>query len=787
MTAARPRLGLALSGGGFRASFFHLGVLRRLAELDLLRDVSVLSTVSGGSIVAAHYYLHLKAALEENGALSSADYVSIVDGVEGEFRRGVSKNLRTLLFMDPIETAWRLSTGDPAGRRMARLYSQHLYGAITERLFPGSPYVWDGIPLQEAKVDPGRRRHALAEGIDAHNAVAPDRIPRFVLNATCLNTGLPFRFTLDEVGTPRLGFLRFDEAKLVSWYKRLLSPKRAFDDVRKEAQRDPGGWKWGPPSARREGHPEWLPFGWTTPANLSWWRAASGEAAAPPTSGTVAALLAPRGEISKLLLNAEIAHLRTAKTAAWFLLEEKRRGRWTDPELEVVLWDAIEDVDKALAAELRGLGLDRGEARPAFFEFLLDLYYFRSAAAFDEKALEALGRLTLADAVAASANFPPVFPPYKVAGLYDARRAPAVSLTDGGVYDNQGVEALLEERCTHVIASDAGGLFKEGHGTWDLRSSMMGRIVEAMMFNIRDQQLAALRERRRVAEAVAACPPHASLDDLRSRYKLEAVSFFHMTSNPSDAALPDALAPHPLAAEVARIRTDLDAFSEVEADALVYQGYQISDRFVRKYLSTPYYADLRANAPRREMPRGGEAVLRAASGRFFRVLAHWRVLKVVLGVAAVALLFGLGAAGVSAAGAGRGLVAAVAWVARHPLLLPGFEVPLDARWSVPLVAAFLALAAAGRAAAPRCGPVLGLVLRNLIWLVGLLPAIGALALTAVMAVVWLADLPLARIGRRPSQPGGRAGVASPSSPSGAPARAGRAGSIPGPRSSDASP
>jgi predicted acylesterase/phospholipase RssA len=30
------KLGLALSGGGFRASLFHIGVLARMAELDLL-------------------------------------------------------------------------------------------------------------------------------------------------------------------------------------------------------------------------------------------------------------------------------------------------------------------------------------------------------------------------------------------------------------------------------------------------------------------------------------------------------------------------------------------------------------------------------------------------------------------------------------------------------------------------------------------------------------------------------------------------------------------------------
>src|SRR5262245_2853516 len=54
------KVGLALSGGGFRASFYHLGVLARLAELDVLRHVEVLSCVSGGSIVGACYWLALR-------------------------------------------------------------------------------------------------------------------------------------------------------------------------------------------------------------------------------------------------------------------------------------------------------------------------------------------------------------------------------------------------------------------------------------------------------------------------------------------------------------------------------------------------------------------------------------------------------------------------------------------------------------------------------------------------------------------------------------------------------
>src|SRR5205814_3133663 len=43
---------LALSGGGFRATLFHLGSIRRLNELALLGSFQSISSVSGGSILA---------------------------------------------------------------------------------------------------------------------------------------------------------------------------------------------------------------------------------------------------------------------------------------------------------------------------------------------------------------------------------------------------------------------------------------------------------------------------------------------------------------------------------------------------------------------------------------------------------------------------------------------------------------------------------------------------------------------------------------------------------------
>src|SRR3970040_624926 len=64
VTQGRDKVGLALSGGGFRASLFHIGVLAQLADLGMLRRVEVISTVSGGSIIGALHYLYLRALLE---------------------------------------------------------------------------------------------------------------------------------------------------------------------------------------------------------------------------------------------------------------------------------------------------------------------------------------------------------------------------------------------------------------------------------------------------------------------------------------------------------------------------------------------------------------------------------------------------------------------------------------------------------------------------------------------------------------------------------------------------
>src|SRR4051812_6332685 len=47
---SRPRIGIALSGGGVRAMAFHAGVLRWLAETERLEEVAHISSVSGGTL-----------------------------------------------------------------------------------------------------------------------------------------------------------------------------------------------------------------------------------------------------------------------------------------------------------------------------------------------------------------------------------------------------------------------------------------------------------------------------------------------------------------------------------------------------------------------------------------------------------------------------------------------------------------------------------------------------------------------------------------------------------------
>ena len=78
-------------------------MLARLAEIGLLPKIEVISTVSGGSIVGALYYVRLKRLLEStpDGEIGDQGYMELVSEVESDLRRGVQKDIRGRVFANP--------------------------------------------------------------------------------------------------------------------------------------------------------------------------------------------------------------------------------------------------------------------------------------------------------------------------------------------------------------------------------------------------------------------------------------------------------------------------------------------------------------------------------------------------------------------------------------------------------------------------------------------------------------------------------------------------------------
>jgi predicted acylesterase/phospholipase RssA len=772
---------VALSGGGFRATFFHLGVLRRLAELDLLRHVSVLSTVSGGSILGACYILHLKHRFESSwGALTRRDYEETVDATEATLRRGVRKNLRTRLLMAPWWNLRMLCTDFSWGRRMARLYQRHLFRDAARRIAP----VWaDGVPLQDLKFRPPGK--GVGFDVEQHNREAagraePTLVPKWVINATSLNTGRDFRFTMSEIGDPELGSIRFDEVGTIIAYKRLLETARRrasagaewFPDMvtqtrnRYSTEDEPWIRRIEAASTRRpvQAPSEAYPFRTFTAAHLYWWVAAragapwKGVSSRGALPATVFALEEHGTALLRTLAESAIGLLRDAKLAAWYLRDGLTReppvsGGYSREDHVDRLWGALRRMQDGLGAlrtRFTGAALDD------LAELILDVYYFRSAEQFGWASARELERLTLADAVAASANFPPVFNPFTVHDLYDPAAAHRVALTDGGVYDNLGLSALLEEECTHLIVSDAGGTLAVERRPSNGRVSMLARIGEVLMADVRDRQLREVGQRRR---PVARVP---------------AATFFEMASDPSAAVPPGPKPPepHPEARSIAQLRTDLDAFSPIEIDALTYQGYQLADRYVRTNLGLPFLPAPQSapppkaiTAPETASAPAIAAALRVGHRRLFRSVALVRPLRWLLIALAVAGLAMLATRDLSIDEVTRRLVAGLHYVFTHPFLDRDWHI----EWSWPkgVVVALLVGLAGGaiwlrwprleaglagllarrrrgnlgsRVWAHRVARAVGQWRWNLWWPVGLAPLWTALGVAAAATVSFCLDL-----------------------------------------------
>jgi predicted acylesterase/phospholipase RssA len=149
--ASPERLGLALSGGGFRAAAFHLGVLRGLDQRGLLDRVEAVSAVSGGAMLAAAW------------VASDRRF----DAFEARMRAFLSRDLKSRVLLAALRPD-----------RLLRLAADPAY-SLTEVL----AHVLDRDLLGGATLG------SLA-----------GRRPRLVVSATCVNHGTGWRFAPDRIG-----------------------------------------------------------------------------------------------------------------------------------------------------------------------------------------------------------------------------------------------------------------------------------------------------------------------------------------------------------------------------------------------------------------------------------------------------------------------------------------------------------------------------------------------------------------------------------------------------------
>jgi len=470
-SAKNGKVGLGLSGGGFRASLYHVGVLAKLAELDVLRHVEVLSCVSGGSIVGAHYYLELRRLLQQkpDAKVTREDYVDIVQRVERDFLAGVQRNIRSRIAAE-FWTNVRLAFSRTYTRtnRAGELYERELFARVADGAGDGE------LPDPEPLVDAWTGVRGDGRGGEARDPAAP----------------------IDGwTGAPRWLARLFGKGDSPRWLNGLYITPRGEDEKSFKPKYD------------------------------NWRRAA---------------------KVPMLVLNATT--LNTGHnwqfTASW--MGEPPAG-----------------IDAEVDASDR----------------LRRMYYGEAPGPYQS--------VRLGYAVAASACVPGLFEPLVLDRLYPDR---TVRLVDGGVQDNQGITAMLEQDCNVVLVSDASGQMES---VKDPRSGFVGRMfggVIGVLLRTKDVLMARVRE--------------AEYDDLAARRRsslLRGMMYVHLTKDldndpvdwigcddpryATEEALPvSRLGPHTrygTRKEVQRllssIRTDLDSFTDAEAYALMASGYRMTE------------------------------------------------------------------------------------------------------------------------------------------------------------------------------------------------------------------
>ncbi|MEO0431595.1 MAG: patatin-like phospholipase family protein [Cyanobacteria bacterium J06656_5] len=172
-------IGLALSGGGYRAAAFHLGTLAYLHRVGMLHQLSRLSTVSGGTFTGASYIL------------------SLVEGKAfADFFRGFYGFLcRAQLITDGLDGLGKGTVRVPSGEQKLITAIANVYDRTFLKTSSGKPYT-------------------LGQIIDSKISVQ-----EVVFNATEFRNGIAFRFQKSaspqaRIGNGKISILK-EDAKLI--------------------------------------------------------------------------------------------------------------------------------------------------------------------------------------------------------------------------------------------------------------------------------------------------------------------------------------------------------------------------------------------------------------------------------------------------------------------------------------------------------------------------------------------------------------------------------------------
>ncbi len=457
------KLGLALSGGGFRASLFHIGVLASLAEADELRHIQVISTVSGGSIIGAFYYLKLKFLFEtkHDDEINKQDYLEIVKEIEKEFLAGVQHNLRMRLFTD-FPSNWKMLTDPHYSRthRLGELYEEYFY----EKLF------FDDGKYQEAKIKMAENRFIDSSELDK---------------------------SIDEIAA----------TYIESYWERVVSK---YEENQAILEANNGGIFMQDLYVN-----PFLKQGEAFDFKLDNWKR--------------------KNKIPQLVLNATSVNTghNFQFTASWM----------GEPPMNI-----LQDVD----------------VKPR----LRRLYY--------SEAPDPYKNFRLGYAVGASSCVPVMFHPMPMRDLYEDIE---LQLVDGGLHDNQGISSLLEQECNQIFISDASGQLPTEKITAGNELAVFYRSDSILQERLRELQFLDIKSRSSSSQIYNLTSVHLKNDlfepPVNWKYCEDPPRSLmygsQIRSNANHLTKYGILKDVQLA--LAEIRTDLDAFHDKEAYALMYSGY----------------------------------------------------------------------------------------------------------------------------------------------------------------------------------------------------------------------